>query len=257
MAHQQGQVFIAVVAEWIHGPERGIDHAQQRLKRGVLFSGHAGIGHAPAQQRIADGPEEWVGNDARRPLSQGGRRAGRDLPDDGTVIDGADHAQVGAVAAEDFERLVQVVRHDVAAHRTDRGGVDIGSQARLVGAALRIHVAQPDASGRREARRQREQLRPAGHIQRLGAQQRRRARGDGIARSAQVDELAERVDHAQPQEMQEAGAHHDTRRRRGIVGAGLADAIGRIAAPQLGVQPAERPRQHVDAIQRGGDVFEG
>ena len=135
LADEQCEMLLALVAERIDGPARRVDHAHQRAQGGVAVLRaveEARVARAPVGEALRDSGRERVGDRLRRRRADRRRRAGRVFPDDAVALVATDDTEVAAVGRVEQQRVVEVVRHEVAAHRRDLL-VDVGLVARFVG----------------------------------------------------------------------------------------------------------------------------
>ena len=132
-----------------------------------------------------------------------------------------------------------MVGHQKTAHRRDCVvGFGLGAIGR--------HVAKPEPAGRCEAWRQGDDAGILVNLQRRGHDQLRESDGRGVARSREIEKLAEAIHQAEAKNANKSGTQRHERRGRGFIGR-FALAIRIVAAAQALGEAVERAGEHVHA----------
>ena len=141
-----------------------------------------------------------------------------------------------------------MVGHQKSAHRRD--GV-VG----FVLDAVRRHVSKPQPAGRREAWRQGDHAGILGNLHRLGFDQLRESDVRVVARSSEVEKLAEAIHQAEPKNANKPRAQRYKRLGRGAIG-GFRLAIRIVTAAQSLGEAVERAGENVHAGKRSENVLQ-
>src|SRR5580698_2053633 len=188
-------MFVAMMSEGIDTPESGVDDAEKGAE-GIFARAFSkvSIRSAPIEQTACDSARELVADSAFWSLAYRRRKARRIFPNDSCNCVGTQNTLILAVGIEEFERTVEMIRKDKSANWTDRG-IGLNSSLRICSSGS-IRESQPEARRRREARRQKLQVRMVIQLHRNGRIYERRIDGGLIAGTCKVKRLSETIDKA-------------------------------------------------------------